>query len=443
MTINFKLGKFVAGLATSLLLSATGPASAADDEAVLRSTQAEQFAAMFEDPDNLELMFKYAVTSIKLKDFEAAISTLERILIYNPRLSNVKLELGASYFRLGSFAISKHYFEEVVADQNASAQQKERANSFLDALVQRSSRHQTRGSLTVSAIFSDNANNGPDDTAFIFNNVVGNINQDDTSQADFGGSASLTLTHIYDLDSPDNDLWITEGAAFGQRYTDTANGSIDAFIIRSGPSYLIGDSETGGRFRVFGEYSHARVDNNPLQSTYGVGMTYQQPINDDLSAFSNAKFFWRDNTIGGAEELDGGNVELSAGGRYRVDDATTVGFRTFGAFDGARTENEKSFKGGVGLNATFKYDSGLELAARDWQLRLNADTSYKAFGSNSTEDANKIRQDVEFNIGLQHTAHLINNLAIVGAARYKYRDSNIDNFDLDSINLSLGMRYSF
>lgn len=442
MTMTLKSAKRAAGFAAALMLTTAGYGYA-DDEATLRATQAEQFAAMFDEPDNLDLMFKYAVTSIKLKDFEAAISTLERILIYNPNLANVKLELGAAYYRLGSFAISQHYFDEVVADQNASAKLKERAQGFLDALVQRTSRHQTRGALTVSALFSDNANSGPDDTTFVFNDLVGNINQEDTSQSDVGGSVALNLTHIYDMDTPNNDRWITEAATYGQRFLDTADGGIDAFILRSGPSIALGDSESGARIRPFVEYSHARVNDNPLQSTFGVGVSYRDRVSDELSTFVNVKYFFKDDTIGGAEVLSGHNVELTSGARFRVDDATSIGLRLFSAYDGAKERDEKSLESGIGFDVAYKYDSGLEMAKRDWQLRFNADASYTGHAVVSDEDTDKSRQDVEFNVGLQHTAHLANNLAIVGAARYKYRDSNIINFDLDAIGVSLGMRYSF
>jgi hypothetical protein len=51
---------------------------------------------MFEAPDDVDLMFQYALTSIRLQDHEAAITTLERILIYSPNLLRVKVELGAS-----------------------------------------------------------------------------------------------------------------------------------------------------------------------------------------------------------------------------------------------------------------------------------------------------------------------------------------------------------
>ena len=99
---------FVAGLVGDAALAQVSPS----EETALRAVQREQFAAMFEEPDDVDLMFQYAVTSIRLQDYEAAITTLERILIYNPNLPRVKVELGASYFRIGSYPVAKFYRDQ-------------------------------------------------------------------------------------------------------------------------------------------------------------------------------------------------------------------------------------------------------------------------------------------------------------------------------------------
>jgi tetratricopeptide (TPR) repeat protein len=60
-------------------------------------------------------MFAYAVVSIRARDYEQAIATLERMLIYRDDLPRVKLELGSAYFRLGSYEVSSFYFKEALA----------------------------------------------------------------------------------------------------------------------------------------------------------------------------------------------------------------------------------------------------------------------------------------------------------------------------------------
>ena len=62
----------------------------------LRARQKALFDELIDKPDDLDLMFEYAKVSIQLEDYEAAISTLERMLIYRQDLSRVRLELAVA-----------------------------------------------------------------------------------------------------------------------------------------------------------------------------------------------------------------------------------------------------------------------------------------------------------------------------------------------------------
>ena len=125
-----------AGLAIAALSLGANAQSLLTGEDELRQKQAQQFQAMFDQPEDLELMFAYALTSIQLKDFEAAISTLDRMLIFNPALVRVRLELAASYFRIGSYPVARHYFTQVIDNPDANDALKGRAKEFLDFLRQ-------------------------------------------------------------------------------------------------------------------------------------------------------------------------------------------------------------------------------------------------------------------------------------------------------------------
>ena len=65
------------------------------------------FQQMLRDPSNMDLMFEFAALANNLENYEAAIGTLERMLLINPDLPRVKLELGALYFRLDSYTIAR------------------------------------------------------------------------------------------------------------------------------------------------------------------------------------------------------------------------------------------------------------------------------------------------------------------------------------------------
>ena len=93
------------GIVAALALGAPAMAQT-DDAAELRAEYDALFQQLFQDPGNLDLTFRFAEVAVQVGNFEAAISALERMLLYNPNLPRVRLELGVGvlYYRLGSYS---------------------------------------------------------------------------------------------------------------------------------------------------------------------------------------------------------------------------------------------------------------------------------------------------------------------------------------------------
>src|SRR5690606_31035115 len=84
------------------------------DRAGLEARRQQLFQQMLADPSNLDLAFQYAALSEQAGDLEAAISTLERMLVFAPGLPRLQFELGVLYYRLGSWSTAKSYFTTVL-----------------------------------------------------------------------------------------------------------------------------------------------------------------------------------------------------------------------------------------------------------------------------------------------------------------------------------------
>jgi tetratricopeptide (TPR) repeat protein len=107
----------------------------------------QAFQHMLLDPANLDKSFKYAELGIQIGDYEAAISALERMLLYNPDLPRVRLELGVLYFRLGSYVIARSYLTRAVKGDNVPDDVRARVAVFLDDIDDRLSKHRFSGSV--------------------------------------------------------------------------------------------------------------------------------------------------------------------------------------------------------------------------------------------------------------------------------------------------------
>lgn len=443
VTVRQTIRLAMMAMCTAFFVAGTASAQVSEsEEKALRKEQAAQFAEMFERPDDIDLMFKYALTSIRLLDFEAAISTLERILIFNPDLPQVRTELGASYFRIGSYPVARHYFTEVQADPNASAKLQARAARFLAEIDERTKKSSFSGVLSANALFSTNANNGPGSATIILNGTpIDAILGDDQAQSDFGGSVSAIVSHRYDLDGPDEDFWRTDVAVLSTRFAETDEGSVDVAVLRTGPRLSINDDRYGPKLRPYVELSHARSQDKPLQTVGMLGAELTNTIDQQTSLFSNLSFGYRDNHRSGADQ-DGPLLKASVGFNRFINKDVTLRGRSFLELDHSNLDSDKSYLVGFNGSATYRYDSGLDFASRPWRLSATGRLSYRNFGA-ADPTADEKREDVDVRFGLNHTAYLPNNLALTTKAEYKIRDSTITQFDLDGLNLSVGLQYAF
>ena len=90
-----------------------------------RTEQYEKsFADMYADVGNLDKTFAFAEAAIAVGDIEGAVAALERMLIIEPDLPQIRLQLGTLYFQLGSFAMASTYLDAVVQAQDAPMRQK-------------------------------------------------------------------------------------------------------------------------------------------------------------------------------------------------------------------------------------------------------------------------------------------------------------------------------
>src|SRR5690349_22016486 len=114
------------------------------DRAPLIAEQDQLFQRMLREPGNLDVAFAYAAVSAKLGDNEAAATALERMLLFNPNLPRIDLELGALYFRMGSFDLARDYFSKALAP-NAPPDVRTPASGYLAQIATQQSPRRFQG----------------------------------------------------------------------------------------------------------------------------------------------------------------------------------------------------------------------------------------------------------------------------------------------------------
>jgi tetratricopeptide (TPR) repeat protein len=140
------------------------PAGARSASSVVADDYDALFKAMFKDPSNLDLSFRFAEQAVARGDYEAAIGALERMLFYNSNLPRVKLELGVLYFKLGSYDLAKGYFEDAIRGGDVPPEVKAQVAVYLTEIDRRLSPYEYALFLQSGVRYQTNANIGPDST---------------------------------------------------------------------------------------------------------------------------------------------------------------------------------------------------------------------------------------------------------------------------------------
>ncbi|MDQ0322616.1 tetratricopeptide (TPR) repeat protein [Pararhizobium capsulatum DSM 1112] len=182
--------------------------------ASLSSIEAERarlFEQMLADPSNLDVAFRYAALSSEAGDLEAAISTLERMLIYAPGLPRLQLELGVLYFRLSAYDMARTYFNAALAAPAVPEEVRTKIDTYIAAIDARSSDSQFSGSFSTGIRWQSNATAATDarsiETTFFPDPLV--LNDSARGDGDFNAYAALNLRYSYDLASQGDKIEAT------------------------------------------------------------------------------------------------------------------------------------------------------------------------------------------------------------------------------------------
>lgn len=118
------------------------------------------FEQVSADPDNVDLNFRYARTQVRHGQLKGASATLERILLLNPDLPQIRLFYGVVLYRLDNLMEAEREIQTVLS-QNPPDAVKAEANRYLAEIHKRQKRTQVTGRVGVGIEYDDNRNAAP------------------------------------------------------------------------------------------------------------------------------------------------------------------------------------------------------------------------------------------------------------------------------------------
>ncbi|MEM1276907.1 MAG: tetratricopeptide repeat protein [Pseudomonadota bacterium] len=406
----------------------------------LRARQSELFQQLQETPDSLPVMSLYAKISIELEDYEAAISTMERMLIYRQDLPAIRRELGVAYFNLGSYQAAQLYLEQVLEQPDLPDEVRVNVQAYLAEIERRTQENRLQFVASAGIIHSTNANFGPEG---LLDTPIGALPIiDGEEESDTGVRVILAMSHDYDLQKPNNDIWRTTASFLGIRYFDVTEGSLELIQFRTGPRLSLDTEEFGPKLRPYLDFKYLGVDDDGSYVQSVLGVEYIRTLSPTMSLFGDAGVGFRRQLDRAQSGFDSFRSENKLGLAYVPARDTilrgTLILEHEQAKDFENTNTEFGIRGGI----DYKYEPGLSWVSTEWQASASLDLRGRIFTGSQVSTGNTSgRQDFDVTPAISHIFGINQNFAVQFDVNALYRESNIQNFDLDNVSLTLSGVY--
>jgi tetratricopeptide repeat protein len=226
----------IAVAVAALVMSGAMPGFAA--EAGLDSRRETLLREMLARPNDLDLAFEYAKLSSAAGDYEGAISTLERMLIYAPNTPRIQLELGILYYRLGAYDVARSYFEQVSANPSVPPDVAKQVSLYIQQLSIAADPPAFSASIFSAIRYETNATAGPGTNSVTLNGIDFTLDDQAVGRPGWSALNIGTLHYSYDLKKQGDRIEL-DFLAYSTAYLDNDLSDIDLdfFELTLGPSF--------------------------------------------------------------------------------------------------------------------------------------------------------------------------------------------------------------
>jgi hypothetical protein len=446
------------GLALIGLLPPAHDAAAQSSAPVVRIAQSpaleteldRAFQQMLRDPANLDLMFTYAQLAMRAGNYDGAIGTLLRMLLFNPNLPRVRLELGALYFQVNSLVLARSYLQEALAAPDMPPEIRRRALALTAEIDQRLSRHRFAGSLSVGMRHQTNATTGPT-SAFIralgFDAVPGS---DISGRPDWSGLAIGTLQHSFYFGEPGkSDTLESTVVAYMSRQFEVHRLNLWLTEATTGPRFRLDDlGLTGASVRGYAIGNFVALGDEPYLFTGGFGVSYLQPwgsrVLGEFTYEHREKRFNNTAERTTATDQNSGENNLQGTLRYALFPNVIASLTAGIIIDDARKDFRSRVEPSGTLSLSYYFDPGFWPAMEPWSVNLAVTRKHARYNApDPSVDPNVRRIDDTWQGGVLATEPIIPNLTAYQQLLRTEAASTLPNYAYKDLTLAAGFSWKF
>lgn len=419
-------------------------ALSSEERAALTAERDRLFQQMLADPGNMDLLYAYAQVTIALGDYDAAIATYERMLIFNPDLPRIHLELGVLYFRQGAYSVARYHLELALASGDIPPTARTTAEEYLAAIDEVGARHHIEGSLFLGFRYQSNANSGPPAGTRVQIGPLPDLSEieEGTKEGDVNFTTALNLTHTYDLGTNDYDKWETNLFGYGAVYFEQKDLNLGTVELKTGPRFNNVFTQ-GLALRPYAIGSWIGLYDTTYYSSMGGGLAMEAALSPRTTLVLDGAYRQR---WYGEEyaDRDGHQLVGLASLRFLLSPRDLLSIAGAISDNTAEVDYWAYFEGGGNVAYTHLFRETESFLGGALATTLYSGARISSYdGADPLIQPDTVRQDVEWRVGGSAALPVFDSWSVIAAAEYRNVNSNVDLYSFDNVSVTLGALLRF
>ncbi len=416
----------------------------------LQAQYEEAFQETLRQPANLDVLFRFAGLAAETGDLEGAISALERMLIINPDIPRVRLELGVLYFRLGSYQAARTYLQTALNSPSLPPEIRGRAEQFMAETQKRLSPSYFSGEAFLGWRYQSNANLGPSNSNILLFGAPANLNQTATGTPDWGVVSSLQVAHRYDLNTQDKAALETQFTGYANRQFQVATTNVSLLQLTTGPRFQVfGGMLEDMTLKPFVNVGYVLLYDTPYYGTYGGGLEVNTLLTGRLrnvSAFStgvqdhpNTWYLPTNNQYNGTAYTGTTYFEFQLS-----ETVSLFGNGTASRYQASLTPTQSYMLWALGGGMAFRFADPLFRSAQAWTIGLAYTEQWWTYDApDVTVAPNTMRQQLDSILSVTLAVPFDNRTTLRLSGGRFVRNSNLPNYAFENTTGMIGVSWRF
>ena len=434
-------------VSTSEPKQTTTPQVTSQQEVQIQERRKALFQRMLEDPADLDSSFEYANLSIQVGDMEAAISTLERMLVFAPGLPRLQLELGILYYQLSAYKTAESYFEAAISGDDVPQTVIDKVQQYLAAIEEATSTVKHSGLVRIGLEYQTNANQAPEGNTIILNGLPFFLDDESQASSDSNLSVSGNYSALQKLERQGVSM-IYDVAGNVSKQLDRTELDFSSLEATVGPLFELESlGYENATLKVYGSAAQVYLDQHQYSTFLGGGAEIGFKPNVRSSGILRLEYFDKsfDNSPAAprATDRNGNVVQFFANWEFIVDLRNT--FST--TLEVTRNISHADYLSNLEFAAGVGHSYALEapfLTTKHWILgnslsvvQRNFDTADQFINENVTQ------KDTEYILRSSLLIPLDDQLSLLGEVGYRRVDSNYSTREHDNFNTMISILKSW